>query len=195
MRVLLTRRCKASGRITNTIGAVRSTIDGGSRGDHLECPLQCRSFGPARYACRCGPRLFRRLRIKDDGGLVAHFGYWVHDLANIAGGRRQCLSQLPMTSTAGAFVSNAASRAPTRAAFAQNATIGTVSAVTGCFAPAQAVACRFSHHEAARSIAHRLADCAGATLLSLPKKVRDSWFGRAVRASGHINISSTVNMC
>ena len=90
------------------------------------------------------------------------------------GGERRCLSQLPMTSTAGAFVSNAASRAHTRVAFARNATTGTVSAVTTCFAPAHAVASRCSHHEAAHAIARRLADCAHATLLSLRRKVRDA---------------------
>jgi hypothetical protein len=79
-----------------------------------------------------------------------------------------------MTSTVGAFVSNAASRAHTRVAFAQNATIGIVSAVIGCFASAQAVACRFSLHEATCSIAHRLAECAHATLLSSRKKARDA---------------------
>jgi hypothetical protein len=74
---------------------------------------------------------------------------------------------------AGAFVQNAARQAHTRAAFAQNATRGTVSAATGYFAPVQAVAPRFSHHETL-SIAHGLADCAHATLLSLRKKVRDA---------------------
>jgi hypothetical protein len=111
--------------------------------------------------------------------IVAYFGYWMHHLTmhvclRRAGGERRCLSQLPMTSTAVAFVSNAASPAHTRVAFAQNATIGTVSAVTRCFAPAQTVACRFNHHEVTRSIAHRLADCAHATPLSFRKKVRDA---------------------
>jgi hypothetical protein len=78
------------------------------------------------------------------------------------------------TSTAGAFVSNAARRAHTRAVFAQNDTRGIVSAVTKCFAPAQAVASRFSHHDVTLSIAHGLAECAHATLLSLRKKVRDA---------------------
>jgi hypothetical protein len=90
------------------------------------------------------------------------------------------LSQLSMTSTAGAFVSNAASRAHTRAAFARNAISGTVSAVTGCFAPVQTVAPRFSHRDQAFSIAHDLADCAHATPLSLRKKVSDPLFGGAV---------------
>jgi hypothetical protein len=84
------------------------------------------------------------------------------------------LSQLSMTSTAGAFVSNAASRAHTRAAFARNATSGTVNAVTGCCAPVQTVAPPFSHRDEAFSIAHDLADCAHATLLSLRKKGSDA---------------------
>jgi hypothetical protein len=78
-----------------------------------------------------------------------------------------------MTSTAGAFVWNAASRAHTRAAFAQNATSGTVSAVSGCFAAVPAVASRFRHHGWC-SIARGRADCAHATLLSLRKKVGEA---------------------
>jgi hypothetical protein len=94
------------------------------------------------------------------------------------------LSQLSMTYTAGAFVPNAASRAHTRAACAQNATSGTVSAVTGYIAPAQTVASRFSHHDETFSIVHGLADCAHATLLSLRKKVRNARFRGALATGG-----------
>jgi len=79
-----------------------------------------------------------------------------------------------MTTTAGAFVSNAASRAHTRKAFAQNATCGTIDAVIGCFAPVQFVASRFSRHDAKLSIAHGLAYYGRAALLSLRKKVREA---------------------
>jgi hypothetical protein len=84
------------------------------------------------------------------------------------------LSQLSMTATAGAFVSNVASRAHTRTAFAQNATCGTIGAVIGCFAPVQFVASRFSHHDATLSIAHGLASYGRAALLSLRNKVREA---------------------
>src|SRR5262249_30892036 len=80
------------------------------------------------------------------------------------------LSQLSMTTTAGAFVSNAASQAPTRTAFAQNA----IGAVIGCLAPLQFVASRFSHRDATLSIAHGLAYYGCAALLSLRNKVREA---------------------
>jgi hypothetical protein len=66
------------------------------------------------------------------------------------------------------------SQARTRAAFAQDATRGTVGAVSGYFAPVQTMASRFSHHDATLSVAHGLAECAHAMLLSLQKKVRDA---------------------
>jgi hypothetical protein len=89
------------------------------------------------------------------------------------GGERRWLSSLPTTSTAGAFVSNAASQAHTRVGFAKNATNGAVSAVTRCFAHVHAVASRFSQHVATLSIAHGLAECSHAMLLSLRRKVCD----------------------
>jgi hypothetical protein len=79
-----------------------------------------------------------------------------------------------MTTTAGAFVSNAVSRAHTRTAFAQNATCGTVGAVTRGFAPVHTVASPFSQHVATLSIAHGLAECSRATLLSLGRTVCDA---------------------
>jgi hypothetical protein len=87
------------------------------------------------------------------------------------------LSELSMTATAGAFASNATSWAHMRTAFAQNATCGTIGAVIGCFALVQFVASRFSRHDATRSIAHCLADCARVALLSLRKDIREAEVG------------------
>jgi hypothetical protein len=78
-----------------------------------------------------------------------------------------------MTATAAAFVSNAATQAPTRTAFAQNATCGTIGAVIGWFALVQFAAPGFSHHEATLSIAHGLASYGRAALRSLRRKVRE----------------------
>jgi hypothetical protein len=100
------------------------------------------------------------------------------------------LSQLSMTATAGAFVSNVASQARTPTAFAQSATCETFGAVTGRFAPVEAVASRFSHHEATLPIAHGLADDTRAALLGLRKKVRDVSAGRdgGPRRSVHVTV-------
>ena len=104
-----------------------------------------------------------------------------------------------MTSTAGAFVSNAASRAHTLEAFAKNATSGTVSAVTRCFASVHAVASRFSQHVATLSIAHGLAECAHATLLCLRKNARDAPAGapewrRSAERCGWLGIEARLSL-
>jgi hypothetical protein len=98
-----------------------------------------------------------------------------------------------MTATAAAFVSNAATQAPTRTAFAQNATCGTIGAVIGCFAPVQFVASRFSHHDVTLSFAHGLAYYGRAALLSLRNKVREAPSRSAGRQSRFQQSHATKN--